>query len=475
MPRYLFLLLLFLVLYLISDCSRKTAVEKEEEKDDRFVDVPEANPDPEKMPDDDADGKDQTPPANTINPDLPEDEPDTLRYHDYVYRANIKTVNLHPEELPLSYPVIPLNGPTDLKLSFDDLEGGVKTFHYKLILCDADWQPAGLGEFDYLEGLNEGRIDNYDNSSNTLTSYTHYSLRFPNEDLRPTKAGNYLLKVYKNSNEDSLVLTKRFHLTENRIKIKGDVKKPNVPQKRKSHQQVEFEIQHENFAINNAFEEIKVVVQQNGRWDNARTGLQPKFVKDKTLKYNYQNKLLFQGLKEFRVFDTRNLRQMGRGVRKIDNKDRIPHVYLQPDKSRSYKQYRFYKEVNGNYVIGSENRKNPSNQADYAQTYFELRFNNVIQDGSIYLIGEFTDWQLRERYRLQWDYDEKVYKTSLFLKQGFYNYLYVVKNQGIDKLDFSTFEGSNQETENKYRIFVYHRPTGARYDRLIKVKTLKSK
>lgn len=63
---------------------------------------------------------------------------------------------------------------------------------------------------------------------------------------------------------------------------------------------------------------------------------------------------------------------------------------------------------------------------------------------------------------MEYDQENKIYFKELLLKQGFYNYQYLVKG---DKPYF--FEGSHFETENKYEIFVYNRPVGSRVDRLI--------
>jgi hypothetical protein len=52
------------------------------------------------------------------------------------------------------------------------------------------------------------------------------------------------------------------------------------------------------------------------------------------------------------------------------------------------------------------------------------------------------------------------------MKQGFYNYKYVV----IDKeniLQEGAISGNFDETENNYKVLVYYRDLGARYDKLI--------
>jgi hypothetical protein len=59
----------------------------------------------------------------------------------------------------------------------------------------------------------------------------------------------------------------------------------------------------------------------------------------------------------------------------------------------------------------------------------------------------------------------EIYEGVLILKQGFYNYKYVLK-QG-DTLNKNQLSGSHALSENDYLILVYYRNIGAQYDALI--------
>ena len=60
----------------------------------------------------------------------------------------------------------------------------------------------------------------------------------------------------------------------------------------------------------------------------------------------------------------------------------------------------------------------------------------------------------------------RAYEKSLLLKQGAYNYRYVLQRPGR-AADAAPIEGNFYETRNEYQIRIYHRPQGARYDRLV--------
>src|SRR5436853_365316 len=118
-----------------------------------------------------------------------------LRYQDYVYRSNVKTVILSPVGFDMTSPIIRLNTEDKLQLQFDDLDHDTKDYYYTFIHCTASWSPSDLLTSQYLSGFTDDRITDYSFSFSTFQSYTHYSLLIPNGNLIPLVSGNYLLLV----------------------------------------------------------------------------------------------------------------------------------------------------------------------------------------------------------------------------------------------------------------------------------------
>ncbi len=52
-----------------------------------------------------------------------------------------------------------------MELHFDDLDGDVKNYYYSFVLCNEDWTPAEVTEFDYIKGFSQVRLDTYTSSS----------------------------------------------------------------------------------------------------------------------------------------------------------------------------------------------------------------------------------------------------------------------------------------------------------------------
>jgi hypothetical protein len=128
---------------------------------------------------------------------------------DHVYKSSIRSIRLHKANDPYSYPIISLNSTDRLELHFDDTDANVKSYYYSFQLCNADWSPnTELRPFDYLRGFLSNRIATYRNSSIAFVKYTNYYVRLPDRNCAPTRSGNYLLKVFLDSDTSKVVLQK---------------------------------------------------------------------------------------------------------------------------------------------------------------------------------------------------------------------------------------------------------------------------
>ena len=204
---------------------------------------------------------------------------EVLRYEDWVYKDHIKSVRFHVDGLVLTQPIIDLGSDVALQLSFDDLEGGVKDYVYSVVHCNADWEPSVLAEMEYIDGFAEDRINDWRFSAKTLTPYTHYSLSLPHEDMRLTKSGNYLLKVYESGRQKTLALTRRFLVVEPLVQITPRMVNTAAVSKLRTHQEIDFLVNYERVPIRAAQQEIRATVLQNGRWDSALPLIPPRFVR----------------------------------------------------------------------------------------------------------------------------------------------------------------------------------------------------
>ena len=273
-------------------------------------------------------------------------EEDRLRYEDFIYQPGIKTVQFHPAGDDLAMPVIKLFSGEQLLLSFDDLYEDYAEYSYTIIHCNADWTPSNLLQSEYLSNFQDYYLSEYEYSINALIPYTNYRLTIPNSNMRFTKSGNYLLKIYRDNDPDKLVITRRFMVYEDRVTIGAQVRRATQVENKNTHQEIDFTINHTNYTIQNPFQDLNVVLMQDQRWDNPITTLKPQFVQNTQLIYQYDDINTFHGINEFRWFDIKNLQVLTQNVRKID-RDSVYTAYLATDEPRTISRYTVYFDING--------------------------------------------------------------------------------------------------------------------------------
>ena len=390
-------------------------------------------------------------------------------FEDATPGSDIRTVLFYPADQQtahvLDFPVLYLKGEKFMRMEFDELGNQYHNYNFRLIHCNRDWEKSILNDFEFVEGYNEFFVENYELSLNTRTSYTHYTLDVP----RAKVSGNYVLVVYRNQNQSDVVIQRRFVVYDNPVSIKLDPKFPLDPAQRNTGQQIDFSIHYGDFPLFNPVQMVNVVLRQNGRWDNACYDLKPMFIRDdqKFLDYHfYNNENLFHGLNEYRAIDLRSYRFNGQNIAGTRFDNQKVEAWVTPEAPRKQSTaLTQWIDANGRFVIENFETRRGAVEADYVETHFSFD-PGFEPEGDIYLFGLFSDWRLLPSFRMKKTGDKNRYESTLKLKQGFYNYSYVLMKPGM-KPDEVAFEGSYNQTENMYDVLVYFRPIGARYDHLI--------
>ena len=201
----------------------------------------------------------------------------------------------------------------------------------------------------------------------------------------------------------------------------------------------------------------------------------PFFVRGDQLVFDYQDKIVFPAGKEWRYFDMRTFDYRGDYIRDIRNMRDYYQVTLQTDENWSGRTYLDYGDINGRFSIENNNANQGLNECDYAEVLFSFKQNLPLDNEDIYVYGELSDWQLKPEFKMRYEESVKAYVCEAYLKQGYYNYKYLVVNQKTGKTDEEGFEGNWYETGNDYQILVYYRAFGQRYDRLMLSATMDSR
>lgn len=401
---------------------------------------------------------------------------DNYYYENAVYNERVKTVRMFRDGFELSNSVIGLHETQKLVLTFDDLSEEVKNYYYTIVHCDAEWKESYIPQSDYLEGFVENPVNDYALSFNTTFDYVNYRVELPNDNVKFNLSGNYVLIVYLDSDKEKKVLTRRFCVYENVVRIEGTVRRATHDAFKGTNHEIDFAVFHPNLNILNPHDEVKVTITQNNRWDNAITNLKPRYVKELQLVYNYEEGNIFPAGNEFRYFDNRTNRLNGENVYATDFVQPYFHKTLVTDQIRANKKFFPYKEMNGKYTVESQDQevRDYDTECDYTFVHFFLPVESPLLGGSVNVFGALGQWNANKGNEMTYNFNESRYELTLLLKQGYYNYMYVYVPQGAQIADQTNLEGSFWETENDYQIYVYYRDLAGRYDRLVGYMALNS-
>ena len=376
---------------------------------------------------------------------------------DYIKSITFKSASTDLGELP----ILRLGEP--FYLEFDALVNNEPDFYYKLEHYDFDWTESALVRPEFLLGIDNFRIVDYTNSFNTFQLYSHYKLSIPNRQTRQLLvSGNYVISIY--DEYDELVFSRKFMIYEDLVSIGLNVKRSRNVKTIDSVQTIDIEISG-GLRLNNPMQTIKTLLIQNRNLNTAITDLKPQYTIGDKLIYRYTDKSAFYGGNEFRFFENKDLRAAAMGVQFTRLKD-IFHSYLFIDQPRAEQPYTYNPDINGRFTITAIDRDDLSVEADYAMVHFSLNYPKFENGERIFIYGNYNNYALDTYNEMIYNSESQLYESNFILKQGFYNYKHVVVDKN-GELDEGIIDGNFWQTENNYKILVYYRDLGARYDRII--------
>ncbi|MFC0604034.1 type IX secretion system plug protein [Winogradskyella pulchriflava] len=374
----------------------------------------------------------------------------------------IKTITFKSNTTQGQLPILKLGEP--LVLEFDALNANEEDFYYVIEHYNFDWTPSVLAKAEYLRGLDNQRILTYENSFNTYQIYSHYKLQIPNIQTRALlKSGNYMISIY--DDYDELMFSRKFMIYEDVVNVGVKVKRSRDVKVIAEKQSVDIVVATNSINFNNPLETIKTLIVQNNNLNTSINDLKPQYTLGNELIYRYDTESAFWGGNEYLYFENRDVRTSNIGVQFIDLKD-IYHSYLYTNIVRKDRPYTYNPDINGNFQVTAADGINIDIEADYTMVHFSL-LQQELKDKDIHVYGNFNAYAIEPLTKMEFNSESGKYETMMRLKQGFYNYKYVVVDKETGNLEEGAISGNFWQTENNYKVLVYYRDLGARFDRLI--------
>ena len=375
---------------------------------------------------------------------------------------NIKTVSF-TQNGQNSIPIFLLGD--SFQLQFDDLFGNEANYYYTITHCDYNWEPSQLAKVEYLNGFDDQRIQDYTNSFNSLQLYSHYRVSFPNRLTQFRVSGNYVLKIL---NDDKVVVfTKKFILYEDMVSVPIQVKRARNLTVIEQKHNLDFAIKSATINFQSPLNNVKVMLLQNGKFDNAITNIKPQYTIGNDLIYKYDTETQFWAGNEFRFFENKIIRAANNSIASVDSNGGIYNAHLYLDQAKANQPYTYFPDINGNFIVKNIGAQNNDIEADYAWVFFSLSAPNYYGKKTIYINGMFNNFALGDENKMDYNSEKGIYEKAIMIKQGFTNYQYVIADSNGKVDGENAIDGNFFQTENNYFVLVYYRENNQRYDRII--------
>lgn len=381
-----------------------------------------------------------------------------------IYSPNIATLQAVADDKWQNMPLIQLGTNQVMNFAFDDLTHEYHRYMYRIEHCEADWTTSNeIFTSDYIDGFTEDNlISNAEESLNTNIMYTHYSFQIPNNSCQIKISGNYKVTVYDENENKTPILSFCFMVYESKMGVDMDVTSRTDHDINGCHQQVNVEVNFNNLRVNDPTTQIKTIILQNGRWDNAVYNPIPQYIMNDGLKWSHNNALIFNGGNEYRKFEILDVNHTTMGIEDIGWDGKNYNAYLWTDEARP--SYVYDETANGAFYIRNSDNNNNDIQSDYILTHFKLKSPKI--NGEVYLNGTWTRNEFSPEYKLEYNETNKMYEGKVMLKQGYYSYQYLVLRPD-GTTDIVPSEGNFYQTRNNYQALIYFKGISDRTDRLV--------
>ena len=382
-----------------------------------------------------------------------------------VKMPNIKSLQVILNDDFEALPVLQLKGHDVMHISFDELSHNYKRFTYHVEPCNPDWTPTeGLFDADWLEGINDQPIDEYDNSINTSVLYTNYAFDFPNEQTNVRISGNYRLHIVDDETQEDAAVVE-FRVLEPITNVGLGVTTNTDIDLNGRYQQVNMTVKLNGLKVTRIDEELQTFVMQNGREDNMKVNIKPNYITPQAFQWEHNRRLIFDAGNEYHKFEVLDPRHLSMGLADVmwDKETNTWHAVPYPCEQR--RSYLYDEDTDGAFLLRNSDNYYAERTSEYVYVHYFLKPLREYSDAHIVLNGRWTTEPL-DNYIMQYDEAEQVYKLTVMQKLGYYNYQLLLMDYNGTTHTLPE-EGSFFETENKYQALVYYKATSERAWRLV--------
>jgi hypothetical protein len=287
---------------------------------------------------------------------------------------------------------------------------------------------------------------------------------FPNKLTQLKVSGNYIISIL--NDDKDIVFSRKFILYENLVTVPMQIKRARNVRDVELKHNIDFAIKSNVITFQSPLKNIKVLLMQNGKFNNAISNIKPMYTIANDIIYKYDTETQFWAGNEFLFYENKNIRASNNSVSYVDSDGSLYNTHLYANTTRSQKPYTYWPDINGNFYINNLNSQNFEIEADYTWVYFTLSAP-ALNNKDIYINGMFNNYILSDENKMDYNPKKGIYEKALMIKQGFTNYQYIIADKQGNIDNENAIDGNFYQTENNYLAIVYYRENNQRYDRVI--------
>lgn len=377
--------------------------------------------------------------------------------------GRIRTVQLYRGTDERSLPVVSLEG-GQLTLEFDLMNEQGRPLSVYFIHADRQWR-RDLSPNQVLESYQNDRIFDYRSSQGTTVPYTHYTYRFPNDDIRFRVSGNFIVRVTKRGQRDSVLFEQPFFVTDEAGQLQVGAEGIAVAGQRQRSVRPVARYSPPTALRGDPFG-YAVCFVQDGRLPDARCRDRPTLARQPELSFELDRDRAFAPTTANYTLDLGDLRSTN-SIERLDRTSVPFEALLAPDYA-DFSGQDLGAPLNGQIVVRDavDGRANPEVAAEYVETTFAfVPPTNRPLTGEVSVAGSFSGMDPARGTTMEWVPGRARYEGTVLLKQGRYEYFY----SGTDPQLQESIRRSQPLTRSTYTTFVYYRDPSLGTDRLLRV------
>lgn len=353
------------------------------------------------------------------------------------------------------FPVIGLTSGA-LTLEFDAFHPDIRYYTIRFRHLNRDGSPSPLLPGVFMRGMPEDLITEATPSTSQIPIYTAYRYRFPNETIGFTKSGRYAADVIDPAS-GSLLFSLPFFVQEAEGEARFSVREFfNHPSgARISHQPV-LEYRYPEGMVM-AHVDHQTMFVQNRWFDRTRQAELADMSENGLLVFHLRESDAMAGSFDIRSGSFQAAGTLGPGLAEADAGQAVPTVAREPD------VFGLTPVVRSSWT----NRSGANRNRDARYGLMTFRFEHDSTQ-PLTLLGTFNQWDPRTAPRMR-NTADGYWEATVLLKEGGFHYAYQATGAAVP------LGGLHSGSAQEYTALVYRHDAAERYDRLVQVRTVRTR